>query len=102
MAHAIKIGEEVEQELLRQGVPQPGAPEAECDRPEFSLKDRQEIGCPAFDSCQVSLLRICCTLTRHERARRRHVFVYAPLTGTAVAQRHGECWNPAFCLIIDE
>src|SRR5438034_2787534 len=103
MAHAIKIAEEVKQELLRRGVPEPGAAEAESDRPEISLQDRQEIGGPALDPRQVSLLGIRRTLmTGHERARRRHVFIYAPLTGTAVTQRHRECGDPALCLIVQE
>src|SRR5436309_170862 len=100
MAHAIKIAEEVKQELLRQGVPEPGAAEAERDWPEISLQDRQEIGRPALDPRQVSLLGL--RRSAYERARRRHVFVHAPLTGTAVTQRHRECWDPAFCLIIQE
>src|SRR5262249_23649044 len=74
--------------------------EAERDRPELSLQDRQEIGRPALDPRQVSLLGI--RRSAHERARRRHVFVYAPVTGTAVTQRHRECEDPAFCLIIQE
>src|SRR5437867_2663542 len=103
MAHAIEIAEEVKQELLRRGVPEPGAAEAESDGPELSLQDRQEIGRPALDPRQVSLLRIRRTLmTGHERARRRHVFIHAPLTCTAVTQRHRECGGPAFCLIIQE
>src|SRR5206468_3556531 len=106
MAHAIKIAEEVKQELLRRGVPEPGAAEAESDRPEISLQDRQEIGGPALDPRHVSLLRIRRTLmTGHERARRRHVFIHAPLTcptRTAVTQHHRECGDPAFCLIIQE
>src|SRR5215472_3472985 len=101
MAHAIKVAEQVKQELLRLGVPEPGAAEAERDRPELSLQDRQEIGRPALDPREVSLLGIRRTLmTGHERARRGHVFVYAPVTGTAVTQRHRECGDPAFCLII--
>src|SRR5438094_4451050 len=103
MAHAIKIAEEVKQKLLRQGVPEPGAAGGESDGPELSLQDRQEIGRPALDPRQVSLLRIRRTLlTGHERARRRHVFIHAPLTHTAVTQRHRECGGPAFCLIIQE
>src|SRR5437773_9228266 len=103
MAHAIKIAEEVKQELLREGVPEPGAAEAESDRPELSLQDRQEIGRPALDPRQVSLLRIRRTLmTGHERARRRHVFINTSLTRTAVTQRHRECGGAAFCLLIQE
>src|SRR2546425_13002656 len=103
MTRAIKIAEEVKQELFRQGVPEPGAAEAERDGPELSLQNRQEIGRPALDPRQVSLLGIRRTLmTGHERARRRHVFIYAPLTSTAVTQRHRECGGPAFCLIIQE
>src|SRR5438094_8756277 len=103
MAHAIKIAEEVKQELLREGVPEPGAAEAESDRPELSLQDRQEISRPALDPRQVSLLRIRrSAMTGHERARRRHVFINTSLTGTAVTQRHRECGDPAFCLIIQE
>src|SRR5204863_4732916 len=101
MAHAIKIAEEVKQKLLRRGVPEPGAAEAERDRPELSLQDRQEIGRPALDSRQVSLLGIRRS-TGHERARRGHVFIDAPLTGSAVTQRHRECGDPAFCLIVQE
>src|SRR2546421_7374044 len=103
MARAIKIAEEVKQELFRQGVPEPGAAEAERDGPELSLQDRQEIGRPALDPRQVSLLRIRRTLmTGHERTRRRHVFVDAPLTGTTVSQRDRECGDPALSLIIQE
>src|SRR5438445_2585575 len=100
MAHAIKIAEEVKQKLLRQGVPKPGAAEAERDGPELSLQDRQKIGRPALDPRQVSLLGI--RRSAHERARRRHVFINASLTGAAVAQRHRECGDPAFCLTIQE
>src|SRR5712691_3919724 len=103
MADAIKIAEEVKQELFRRGVPEPGAAEAERDGPELSLQDSQEIGRPALDPRQVSLLGIRRTLmTGHKRARRRHVFVHAPLTSTAVTQRHREGGDPAFCLIIQE
>src|SRR5881396_1697072 len=103
MAHAIKIAEEVKQKLLRRGVPEPGAAEAESDRPELSLQDRLEIGRPALDPRHVSLFRIRRTLmTGRERARRRYVFIHAPLTRTAVAQRHRECGDPAFGLIIHE
>src|SRR5262249_47067430 len=100
MAHAIKIAEEVKQELFRQGVPEPGAAEADRDGPELSLEDRQEIGRPALDPGQVSLFGIRCS--GQERARRRHVFINASLTGTAVTQRHRECGDPAFYLIIQE
>src|SRR2546426_11916397 len=103
MARAIKIAEEVKQELFRQGVPEPGAAEAERDGPELSLQDRQEIGRPALDPRQVSLLRIRRTLmTGHERARRRHVFINTSLTRTAVTQRHRECGDAAFSLFIQE
>src|SRR5206468_5827487 len=103
MAHAIKIAEEVKQKLLRRGVPEPGAAEAERDGPERSLQDRQEIGRPALDPRQVSLLRIRRTLmTGHERARRRHVFINTSLTRTAVTQRHRECGDAAFSLFIQE
>src|SRR2546426_9746034 len=100
MARAIKIAEEVKQELFRQGVPEPGAAEAERDGSELSLQDRQEIGSPALDPRQVSLL--CIRRSAQERAPRRHVFINASLTGTAVTQRHRECGDPAFCLIIQE
>src|SRR5262245_60996267 len=100
MAHAIKIAEEVKQELFRQSVPEPGAAEAESDRPELSLQDRQEVGRPALDPRQVSLLGI--RRSAHERACRRHVFLHTPLTRTAVTERHRECGDPAFCLIIKD
>ena len=100
MAHAIKIAEDVKQELVRQGVPKPGAAEAERDGPELSLQDRQEISRPALDPRQVSLFGM--RRSAHERARRRHVFINTSLTGTAVTQRHRECGDPAFCLIIQE
>src|SRR5712691_4543628 len=100
MADAVKIAEEVKQELFRRGVPEPGAAEAERDGPELSLQDRQEIGRPALDPRQVSLLGL--RRSAHERARRRHIFVNASLTGTAVTQGHRECGDPAFCLIIQE
>src|SRR5437773_12490662 len=98
MAHAIEIAEEVKQELLRRGVPEPGAAEAESDRPELSLQDRQKIGRPALDPRQVSLLGI--RRSAYERARRRHVFINASITGAAVAQRHRECGDPDICLLI--
>src|ERR1051326_4966249 len=95
MAHAIKIAEEVKQEPLRQGVPEPGAAKAERNRPEFSLQDRQEISRPTFNPRQVSLLwNRRNWMAGHERARRGHVFVHAPLSGTAVTQRHRECADP--------
>src|SRR5262245_10974632 len=100
MAHAIKIAKEVKQELFRRGVPEPGTAEAERDGPELSIQDRQEIGSPALDHHQVRLLGI--RRSAHDRARRRHVFIHASLTGTAVTQRHRECGDPAFCLIIQE
>src|SRR5438093_11509529 len=100
MARAIKIAEEVKQELFRQGVPEPGAAEAERDGPELSLQDRQKIGRPTLDPRQVSLLGI--RGSAHERARRRHVFINTSFTGTAVTQRHRQSEDPAFCLIIQE
>src|SRR5215813_13376358 len=100
MAHAIKIAKEVKQELFRRGVPEPRTAEAERDGPELSIQDRQEIGRPALDSRQVSLLGI--RRSAHERARRRHVFIHASLTGTAVTQRHRECGDTTFCLIVQE
>src|SRR5437773_11381346 len=103
MAHAVKIAEEVEQELFRQGVPEPRAPEAKRNRSEFSFQDRQEIGRPALYSGQVSLFRSRPTLTAGDkRAGRRYVFVYTLLAGTAVTQRDRECRDPVLCLNIHD
>src|SRR6266699_1289011 len=103
MAHAIKIPEEVKQELLRRGVPEPRPSEAERNRSELSFQDRQQIGRPALYSGQVSLFRSRRTLmTGYELARRRYVFVDPPLAATAVTQRNRERGDPTFCLLIQE
>ena len=90
--HAMKIGEQVKKESLRQCIPQPRTAEVERDGPEIAAQDCEQIGAPALHPSQVSLLGIC--RSGHERARGWHVFVYASLVAVAVTQRQRECRNP--------